>query len=266
MKKIVLILSSVCLMVQMNACKTTEKVTAEKPSPIYISDNSKNSLDWAGTYTGVVPCADCKGIQTQIVLNADKTYKLTRQYLEKEAISESFTGTFQWSIDGNVIRLNDLDEKDFPVRFKVGENILTQLDMDGNIITGENAQNYIISKLDQNLVNKHWQLVELFGNPVDAAQPENAKNAFITFFTDESRVSGFSGCNSFSGTYQLKQGSRLSISNVISTMKMCMNAKDTEKKLFEAINQADSYYVNGNTLTLNRARAPLAKFEAVYMK
>ena len=30
--------------------------------------NSRNALDWAGTYEGVLPCADCPGIQTRLSL------------------------------------------------------------------------------------------------------------------------------------------------------------------------------------------------------
>ncbi|MDE5451088.1 copper resistance protein NlpE N-terminal domain-containing protein, partial [Elizabethkingia meningoseptica] len=32
------------------------------------SHNAQNSLDWAGTYEGTVPCADCPGIKTTITL------------------------------------------------------------------------------------------------------------------------------------------------------------------------------------------------------
>ncbi len=37
---------------------------------------SQNSLDWAGVYEGVLPCADCPGIQTRLTLSRDETYEL----------------------------------------------------------------------------------------------------------------------------------------------------------------------------------------------
>jgi hypothetical protein len=37
-------------------------------------DTSRTSLDWPGTYTGVLPCADCEGIETTITLSVDLTY------------------------------------------------------------------------------------------------------------------------------------------------------------------------------------------------
>ncbi len=47
--------------------------------------NSANSLDWAGEYKGVVPCADCEGIETSLTLNMDQSYQLSTIYLGKDA-------------------------------------------------------------------------------------------------------------------------------------------------------------------------------------
>ena len=41
--------------------------------------NSRNSLDWAGTYEGVLPCADCPGTKTRLTLNQDGSYRLVTQ-------------------------------------------------------------------------------------------------------------------------------------------------------------------------------------------
>jgi uncharacterized lipoprotein NlpE involved in copper resistance len=38
--------------------------------------NSRISLDWAGTYEGVLPCADCPGTKTRLTLNQDGSYLL----------------------------------------------------------------------------------------------------------------------------------------------------------------------------------------------
>jgi len=54
-------------------------------------DNSLTSLDWPGIYRGVLPCADCEGIETEIKINADLTYVISSTYLGKneEAFKES---------------------------------------------------------------------------------------------------------------------------------------------------------------------------------
>jgi uncharacterized lipoprotein NlpE involved in copper resistance len=133
MKKIVFVLSVAFLMIGMSACKSKEKT--EPAAPL--------SINWQGTYTGTLPCADCPGIQTQITLSADNTYKVDWQYLDKENVYTQ-TGTFQWNESDSIVTLDISDET--PFCYKVGENTLTQLDMDGNAITGELAENYVLVK------------------------------------------------------------------------------------------------------------------------
>ena len=63
MKSVAIILLSVIYLFGCNQQQKTEKEI--------ITDfhNSLNSLDWEGTYSGILPCADCAGIQTLIKLN-----------------------------------------------------------------------------------------------------------------------------------------------------------------------------------------------------
>jgi copper homeostasis protein (lipoprotein) len=55
------------------------------------------SIDWAGIYQGILPCADCEGIKTQIVLNKDLSYVLETQYLGKDEKIFQAKGTFKWN-------------------------------------------------------------------------------------------------------------------------------------------------------------------------
>lgn len=107
--------------------------------------NSQNSLDWQGTYKGITPCADCEGIETEVVLNKDMTFIIKTRYLGK-GDSKTFEekGTFVWDKTGGIISLKEL--KDKPNQYKVGENTLTQLDMEGKVIIGETAKMYILKK------------------------------------------------------------------------------------------------------------------------
>ncbi|HWS59575.1 MAG TPA: copper resistance protein NlpE [Flavobacterium sp.] len=109
------------------------------------SHNSQNSLDWQGTYKGVTPCADCEGIETEIVLNTDLTFTLKTKYLGKgngKIFQEA--GSFVWDKTGGIISLEGL--KGRPSQYKVGENRLIQLDMKGNVITGDLAEKYVLTK------------------------------------------------------------------------------------------------------------------------
>ena len=70
MKVRTLLLISVILFIVMNSCSSAKKA-GSGVSDTDRSHNSMNSLDWEGIYTGLLPCADCEGIQTVIKLNRD---------------------------------------------------------------------------------------------------------------------------------------------------------------------------------------------------
>ncbi|HYQ56684.1 MAG TPA: copper resistance protein NlpE [Draconibacterium sp.] len=100
-------------------------------------------MDWAGTYEGVLPCADCTGIKTTIVLNNDNTYFKTSGYLDEEENVFDEKGTFEWNNTGSVITLiHDSGSH----QYQVGENKLILLDINGNKIAGDLAENYILRK------------------------------------------------------------------------------------------------------------------------
>ena len=105
---------------------------------------SQNSLDWEGTYTGTQPCASCEGIETALQIHYDLSYELTIIYLgEDEPNTFETEGTFSWNEAGNTITL---ENEEVPNQYFVGENYLSKLDMDGNRVTGDLAEHYILSK------------------------------------------------------------------------------------------------------------------------
>jgi len=235
-----------------NACKSKKFEEKGDLASISTLHNSKNSLDWAGTYMGVVPCADCNGIETRITLNKSGTYTMIRKYMDKGDAIET-KGTFQWDDAGNTVILTNANDNNV-TNFAVGEGKLTQLDLKGNVISGNLANNYVLAKVDNLLVGKRWRLVELNGNPV------NKKDAFITFDVNSNRVSGNFGCNDFSGMYNLRTGNRIEFSQVVGTLKLCLDM-ETENGFKKILDMTDNYTVSDNKLSLNRARmAPLARF------
>ena len=110
-----------------------------------LAHTSQNSLDWSGMYKGVVPCADCEGIETILILNSDKTYLLRTKYLGKgDGQPIEKTGSLTWNAEGNTITLGGIENA--PGQYFVGENQVIQLDMSGNRITGGLADKYILNK------------------------------------------------------------------------------------------------------------------------
>lgn len=263
MKKIVFMLGIFALAFGMSACKSNS--SSEKKdagTAIATSDNSQNSLDWNGTYSGILPGANSE-IETVITLGRNNTYTLSTRYIAKS--DEVFTneGSFKWSADGSTITLENLDKTKSPTMYKVGENRLIQLDLNGKPVTGDLASKYVLKKADNELVEKYWKLYEIMGEPIK--EGDLVKDAHLRFKVIGSRVFGNGGCNELSGTYKVSDGNRIEFSQLVSTMMMCPNM-EIEGKLKEVLEMADNYYAQNDTLVLNRARmAPLARFVAVYM-
>jgi uncharacterized lipoprotein NlpE involved in copper resistance len=106
--------------------------------------NSRNSLNWDGLYTGLIPAAAGPGINVRIQLNKDGSYEMSYQYIDRGSERFEAAGTFVWNEAGSVITL---DTEEFPPHYKVAENRLIQLDMEGNIITGPLAEDYVLTKV-----------------------------------------------------------------------------------------------------------------------
>ncbi|MBP6116949.1 MAG: copper resistance protein NlpE N-terminal domain-containing protein [Neisseriaceae bacterium] len=112
--------------------------------------NAQNALDWAGTYEGTLPCADCEGIKTTLVLNADGSYERTSEYLKDVQPGEENTftdkGQFTWNEAGNIVILDEASDR---TQYFVAENRLEMRDQEGTAITGALADQYILQKVPE---------------------------------------------------------------------------------------------------------------------
>ncbi|UKB84833.1 META domain-containing protein [Chryseobacterium sp. MEBOG06] len=114
-------------------------------------------------------------------------------------------------------------------------------------------------KTNADITGKTWKLTELNGQPIKLKNPKN--NPYFKLEMDGMRYEGHAGCNGLGGTFEIKpEIMRIKFNQGMSTMMACEDL-DIENQFTKAILAADNYSVNGNTLTLNKARmAPLAKF------
>jgi len=217
--------------------------------------NSRNSLDWAGTYRGILPCASCPGIETVVTLSPDGTYVSSARYLEEEGPAFTGGGTFEWDNDGSRIRLSGEE----PLWFRVGENTLTQLRLDGSMVTSVLAEHYVLTKMSDGITSRYWKLVEVRGQAVG----EMEREPHLILEAADGRVSGFAGCNGFMGSYTLDEANaRISFGQIAMTRMFCAAGMEVEEAFSQVLEEVDNYSLNGDSLTLNRARmAPLARFE-----
>ncbi len=118
---------------------------------------------------------------------------------------------------------------------------------------------------DQQVAGKYWKLILLEGQEVQMAENQE-REIFFTLNDDDKTVSGFAGCNSITGEYELAEGNRIRFTNIGITMMICPDVAVNESEFMEVFELTDNYTIHNDTLSLNVARrAPLAIFEAVYM-
>ena len=131
MKKILSVLS---LSLLLAACHSSLEGDATKlnqheegVAPDY--HHAQNSLDWAGVYEGLLPCADCEGIQTKLTLNDDGAYTLEEHYVKNNKQLNPSKISGQFSFDPQQRSLIRLDEHADKRTFFVGENFVEARDI-----------------------------------------------------------------------------------------------------------------------------------------
>lgn len=240
------------------SCKTKQRTSSMSAMP----DNSMTSLDWSGTYSNMLPCADCPGIQTVIQLKEDLTYVKLENYLGKDQKMITTRGNFSWNKLGTIITLENQELP--PNSYLVGENKLIQLDINGEQISRELTEKYILKKAPEGLVEKYWRLMELHGEPI-VRMENNKREAHLVIKQEGNRVVGNAGCNSLTASYKLDEENGLSFAQIATTKMACMDMT-VENEFMKVLPMVDSYRIQDDTLFLLKTGVePLARLEAVYL-
>jgi len=272
MRPLLSILASLTVFLFLTACSdgtrsatSTQDKTQSKTPETQIegatpADSSRLSVDWAGTYSGVLPCASCPGIETTITLHGDGQVEHTARYIDERPLPYTQSGKFSWNESGNIVTL-DLDDGQSR-HYQVGEHRLFHLDQQGRRIEGKLAARYILDQhlRDPRIEDRRWQLTELLGQPIDISG--NPNRLFLQLRSEQSRAIGKATCNTFSGFYAIKSGLRIEFADNMAMTLMACQDEDREQEFIETLKTADNYSIGDDgSMTLNRARmAPLARF------
>lgn len=196
--------------------------------------NSRNSLDWAGAYEGVLPCADCPGIKTRLTLGRDGSYELSTQYLDRQSAPQVVRGQFTWNAAGGAVVL---DAAGGGQQFAVGEGRLTLLNRDGTLASSSSANRVLTlvapaaaagagpAAIVKTLESHRWTLesaADAQGRRIDALFPGPGR-AFVLGFSG-ARVQVKGGCNQMNGGYEIGADGLLKIGRMAATMMACESA------------------------------------------
>lgn len=117
------------------ACVRTDKPSASQRA---------SAQKIAGQYAGITPCADCEGIEYLLNIQADFTYLGAIIYRGKSDRPFPRSGKWAFTAD-NKIKL-EVASPNESLLFEIAENQLIMLDAQGQRITGEGADRYILWK------------------------------------------------------------------------------------------------------------------------
>lgn len=132
MKKIPIpFLLSLLLFLTVPACRHTRQSpirngSAPEVAAAVDSHNSRNALDWEGSYSGILPCPDRGTATVRLTLSGSK-YQLHILYGNGE--TKETEGEFVWDTTGGIITLHG---EVFPSVYRVGENRLIPYGPNGN--------------------------------------------------------------------------------------------------------------------------------------
>lgn len=245
---------SITLISSLISCNN-QKQEATKEENIDIH-TAKSSLDWEGSYYGVLPCADCAGIQTQLNIN-DDSYEMLQKFNGKDGMIKSYTGSFDWNESGDVITIHADELND--MHFKVREGSLLVLDSDAKEITDELKDEYVMEKRYPTFENTSWSASQIGDLDISNNAP------YIRFGADD-KISGNSGCNQIMGRYMIGKDMSLSFDRVAMTRMACEDM-DTESAFGTAINKVASYEIIEDEMDLKDGKGNvLMTMKPVYIE
>ncbi len=98
------------LLVSITACQFN------KPA---ITDKNVVNIPLEGIYKGTLPCADCAGIESRLILNRDKTFIYENTYIDK--VDGCFTDRGSYTVKENIVTIQ---RNNTPIYFLIEENSL----------------------------------------------------------------------------------------------------------------------------------------------
>ena len=211
------------------AAPSSEPSSEQKPAPVVDMHTSRMALDWAGMYEGLLPCAECAGIHTQLNLEPDGRFEIVTRRLDRGVASSSARGKFDWEPDGNTIVL---DAEGGGQRYAVGEGRLLRLET-GEVQPAWDRAAVTLARLPAEwsgtrkdladvLEDYRWTLVgatDSANQRIDALIPDTEPSFAFNFAGSHLQVQG--GCNGFRGDFTIDAGTMLEVTGGMGTLMAC---------------------------------------------
>lgn len=128
-----------------------DKKTAQNEAnadSISVADTTMSALDLtavAGTYEGTLPAADCPGFKTVITINADSTYQMQQDAIDRKDGHDEASGILEVKNDNLLVLVRPSSGDRTYIKVKDGDSIVLT-DSVGNEPEGEIAKLYVLTR------------------------------------------------------------------------------------------------------------------------
>ena len=147
-KLIYVAVMAAAIMVSCNGKKTAQNEANNDSTSIAdttVADENVDLATVAGIYEGTLPAADCPGIKTVLTINADSTYQLKQDYIDRKDGHDEASGVLE-VLDNSVLMLIRPSSGEHTF-YKVKDNSsVIMTDSLGNEPEGETAKLYVLTK------------------------------------------------------------------------------------------------------------------------
>ncbi len=115
-------------------------------------------------------------------------------------------------------------------------------------------------KADLSIQNKYWKLLRIEDVAIIPSEKLKDPNFILK---QENKIVGFSGCNRFSGTYQIK-GDTINFSQIDMMQMTCQETMQTQQAFISVLQKTTHYKIQDKKLQLFNNAQALASFRVVY--
>lgn len=128
-----------------------DKKTAQNEAnadSISVADTTMSALDLtavAGTYEGTLPAADCPGFKTVITINADSTYQMQQDAIDRKDGHDEASGVLEVKDDNLLVLVRPSSGDRTYIKVKDATSIVLT-DSVGNEPEGEIAKLYVLTR------------------------------------------------------------------------------------------------------------------------
>lgn len=128
-----------------------DKKTAQNEAnadSISVADTTMSALDLtavAGTYEGTLPAADCPGFKTVITINADSTYQMQQDAIDRKDGHDEASGILEIKDDNLLVLVRPSSGDRTYIKVKDANSIVLT-DSVGNEPEGEIAKLYVLTR------------------------------------------------------------------------------------------------------------------------